>query len=66
VPEFPFEVMRTSFFLSRRSIRPSAQSDMPLWQDNLFISLARSASDVTEHFRIPTGRAVEVGSQVTV
>jgi KUP system potassium uptake protein len=62
----PFDVMRTSFFLSRRSIRPSAHSGMPLWQDRLFISLTRSASDVTEHFRIPTSRAVEVGAQVTV
>jgi KUP system potassium uptake protein len=61
-----FDVMRTSFFLSRRSIKPAAHSGMPLWQDRLFISLARSASDVTEHFRIPTSRAVEVGSQVTV
>jgi KUP system potassium uptake protein len=61
-----FDVMHTSFFLSRRSIRPAAHSGMPLWQDKLFISLARRASDVTEHFRIPTSRAVEVGSQVTV
>jgi KUP system potassium uptake protein len=61
-----FEVMRTSFFTSRRSIRPAAQSGMPLWQDKLFIALARTAADVTEHFRIPTSRAVEVGSQVTV
>lgn len=61
-----FDVMRTSFFLSRRSIKPAAQSGMPLWQDRLYIGLAKSASDVTEHFRIPTSRAVEVGAQVTV
>lgn len=61
-----FDVMRTSFFMSRRSIRPAAQSGMPLWQDRLYIGLTKSASDVTEHFRIPTSRAVEVGSQVTV
>jgi KUP system potassium uptake protein len=61
-----FDVMRTSFFLSRRSLKPSAQSEMPSWQDRLFIGLARSANDVSQHFRIPTSRAVEVGSQVTV
>ena len=33
--------MATSFFLSRRSIRPAAQSGMPLWQDKLFIGLAK-------------------------
>ena len=40
---FKFDIMATSFFVSRRSIRPSAHSGMPLWQDKLFISLAKSA-----------------------
>jgi KUP system potassium uptake protein len=39
---------------------------MPRWQDRLFIVLARSASDATDFFQIPTGRVVEVGTQVTV
>jgi KUP system potassium uptake protein len=63
---FKFDIMATSFFLSRRSIRPATQSGMPLWQDKLFISLAKSASDATDFFQIPTGRVVEVGTQVTV
>ena len=63
---FRFDIMATSFFLSRRSIRPSAQSGMPLWQDHLFIGLAKTASDATDFFQIPTGRVVEVGTQVTV
>ncbi|WP_439651737.1 potassium transporter Kup [Microvirga puerhi] len=63
---FKFDIMATSFFLSRRSIRPAAQSGMPLWQDKVFISLAKSASDATDFFQIPTGRVVEVGTQVTV
>ncbi len=61
-----FDIMHTSFFLSRRTLRPSAQSGMPSWQDHLFIWLARSASDATDFFQIPTGRVVEVGTQVTV
>ncbi|HEY8382090.1 MAG TPA: potassium transporter Kup [Microvirga sp.] len=63
---FKFDIMATSFFLSRRSIRPAAQSGMPLWQDKVFISLAKTASDATDFFQIPTGRVVEVGTQVTV
>ncbi|MBV9077312.1 MAG: KUP/HAK/KT family potassium transporter, partial [Methylobacteriaceae bacterium] len=63
---FKFDIMSTSFFLSRRSIRPAVRSSMPLWQDKLFIALARSASDATDFFQIPTGRVVEVGTQVTV
>ena len=61
-----FDIMSTSFFLSRRTLRPSPQSGMPSWQDHLFIALARSAADATDFFQIPTGRVVEVGTQVTV
>lgn len=63
---FKFDIMSTSFFLSRRSIKPAAQSGMPVWQDKLFIGLAKTASDATNFFQIPTGRVVEVGTQVTV
>jgi KUP system potassium uptake protein len=61
-----FDIMATSFFLSRRSLKPAAHSGMPRWQDRIFIGLAKSASDATDFFQIPTGRVVEVGTQVTV
>jgi len=61
-----FDIMATSFFVSRRSLKPSAQSGMPLWQDHIFIALSRSANDATDYFQIPTGRVVEVGTQVTI
>jgi KUP system potassium uptake protein len=61
-----FDIMSTSFFLSRRALRPAAQSDLPRWQDRLFIALAGMASDATDFFQIPSGRVVEVGTQVAV
>jgi KUP system potassium uptake protein len=61
-----FDIMSTSFFVSRRKLRPAARSSMPLWQDRLFISLSRAANDATDYFLIPTGRVVEVGTQVTI
>ncbi len=61
-----FDIMSTSFFLSRRTLKPAAHPSMPLWQDRLFIVLARSANDATDYFQIPTGRVVEVGTQVTI
>ena len=61
-----FDIMSTSFFLSRRSLRQAAHSGMPRWQDRLFIHLARAANDATDYFKIPTGRVVEVGTQVTI
>ena len=61
-----FDIMSTSFFLSRRALRRAPRSGMPNWQDRLFITLARSANDATDYFQIPTDRVVEVGTQVTV
>jgi KUP system potassium uptake protein len=61
-----FDIMSTSFFLSRRALKPAAQSGMPRWQDRLFIGLARTANDATDYFQIPTGRVVEIGTQVTI
>ncbi len=61
-----FDIMSTSFFLSRRLLKPAAHSGMPRWQDRLFIGLTRVANDATDYFQIPTGRVVEVGTQVTV
>ena len=61
-----FDIMSTSFFLGRRSVVPSAQSGMPLWQDRLFIFLMRNAANPTDFFKIPPGRVVEMGAQVTV
>lgn len=60
------EVGNTSFFLSRRSLRIAHASELPRWQQRLFLALARSAEDATVYFRIPMDRAVEVGTQVAV
>ncbi len=60
------ELMTTSFFLSRRSVRASKNSGMPYWQDKLFIMLARNADDASHYFRLPADRVVEVGTQITI
>jgi KUP system potassium uptake protein len=61
-----FDIMATSFFLGRRSVVPSAQSGMPLWQDKIFIFLMKNAANPTDFYKIPPGRVVEMGTQVTV
>jgi KUP system potassium uptake protein len=60
------DMSATSFFLSRRNLKPTPKSEMPMWQDQLFVALARSAQDATTYFHIPTDRVVEVGTQVAV
>lgn len=56
----------TSFFLSRRVLRPTSRSQMPMWQEKLFIWLARSSEDAAAYFQIPSDRVVEIGTQIVV
>jgi KUP system potassium uptake protein len=60
------DVMRTSFFLSRRALRLAPKSELPRWQERLFVRLAQSANDASQYFGIPSGRAVEVGTQMPI
>ncbi|MGE0339673.1 MAG: potassium transporter Kup [Xanthobacteraceae bacterium] len=61
-----FDIMSTSFFLSRRTLKPAKNSLMPQWQDKLFITLTRTSDDATTYFQIPSERVVEVGTQVAI
>jgi KUP system potassium uptake protein len=61
-----FDIMTTSFFLGRRTIKVSPNSGMPAWQDKLFIALSKQAINATDFFSIPSDRVVELGAQVTV
>jgi KUP system potassium uptake protein len=61
-----FDIMTTSFFLGRRTLKTAAHSDMPKWQDKLFVALSKQAANATDFFSIPSDRVVELGAQVTV
>jgi KUP system potassium uptake protein len=61
-----FDIMSTSFFLSRRSLRAAKERGMPIWQDRIFIAMANNSSDATAYFSIPTGRVVEIGAQIAI
>jgi KUP system potassium uptake protein len=62
-----FDIMSTSFFLSRRVLKPSPKrGPIRYWTDKIFMAMARNASDATEYFHIPTGRVVEIGTQLTI
>jgi KUP system potassium uptake protein len=57
---------KTSYFIGRNTIKPAADQGMPLWQDRIFMFLQRNASDPTDFLRIPPGKVLELGEQVTV
>ena len=60
------EIMSTSFFLSRRSFRPTSHAGLPLWQDYLYVTMARSAADMSSFYCLPSNRVVELGQQFIV
>ena len=61
-----FDIMNTSFFLGRKTLKESHNSGMPVWQDRLFISMSKTSLDATTYYRIPTERVVELGTQIYV
>ncbi|MEI9963874.1 MAG: potassium transporter Kup [Caulobacteraceae bacterium] len=62
-----YNPMTTSFFLGRRTVIAAARNGaMPTWQDKLFILMMKNAAAPTDFFRIPAGRVVEMGTQITV
>jgi len=61
-----FDIMATSFILSRRSLRLSSRRDIPAWMARLFMIMARNSAPASDYFRIPAGRVVELGTQVNV
>lgn len=60
------EMSATSFFLSRRSLKPTRNKGLPFWQEGMFVWLTSIAEDATGYFRIPTDRVVEIGTQVEI
>ncbi len=61
-----FNMMDTSFFLSRQTLLPSEHPGMKLWREKLFAWMLRNAESAMEFFRLPTNRVVELGSQVEI
>jgi KUP system potassium uptake protein len=61
---FEFDMMDTSFFVSRETLIATATPGMALWRERLFVSMSRNAVKASDYFRIPTNRVVELGTQV--
>jgi KUP system potassium uptake protein len=61
-----FDIMTTSFFLGRRTLKATPSSGMPLWQDKLFIAMTKQATSAPDFFHLPSDRVVELGAQMKV
>jgi len=58
--------MDTTYFLSQERVIASRQPGMATWRDKLFAFMSRNASPLTEFFRIPRNRIVELGAQIEI
>jgi KUP system potassium uptake protein len=63
-----FDMMQTSFFISREKIVPAARGSgtMARWREHMFSAMARNAGNVTDYFNIPTNCVVELGTRVEI
>jgi KUP system potassium uptake protein len=62
-----FDVMDTSFFLSRETVIPTSDTPgMALWRDHLFAWMTRNATRATDFFNIPANRVVELGTHIEI
>ncbi|BBE33698.1 potassium transporter Kup [Sphingosinicella microcystinivorans] len=61
-----FDMMQTSFFLSRQTLIAAPKPGMALWREKLFAWMLRNAATAMEFFKLPTNRVVELGSQVEI
>ncbi len=62
----PFDLMDTTFFLSRESVVATDRAGMALWRDRLFAFMQRNAVPATAFFQIPGNRLIELGTQVEI
>jgi KUP system potassium uptake protein len=62
-----FDMMTTSFFLSRESVVPVGQgAGMALWREKLFAMMARNAGNAADYFKLPINRVIELGTKVEI
>jgi KUP system potassium uptake protein len=63
-----FDLMQTSFFISREKIVPAARGSgtMARWREHMFSAMARNAGNITDYFNIPTNCVIELGTRVEI
>jgi KUP system potassium uptake protein len=62
----PYNIMDTSFFVSRERVIYTVGDGIAAWREKLFISMQLNTSPASDFFQIPANRVVEMGSQVEI
>jgi KUP system potassium uptake protein len=61
-----FDLMQTTFFLSRTTVIPTLKEGMALWREHLFAAMARNARTAADYYNIPTNRVIELGTKIEI
>ena len=61
-----FDVMETTFYLSRETVVPTLNRNMAPWRARLFAIMSKNATSASDFFKIPTDRVVELGTQLVI
>jgi len=61
-----FDMMSTSFFISRALLVSSPNPGMMKWREHLFLALSRNAMNAADFFKIPVNRVIEMGTKIEI
>lgn len=61
-----FNMMSTSFFISRQTVIPKVGSGMALWRESMYAVMSRNARDAADYYHVPSNRVIELGTQVEI
>lgn len=62
----PFDMMSTSFFISRAMIIIGNKTGMARWRGKLFLALSKNAMNAADFFKIPANRVIEMGTRIEI
>jgi KUP system potassium uptake protein len=61
-----FDLMQTTFFLSRTTVIPTRREGMALWRESLFAAMARNARTAADYYNIPANCVIELGTKIEI
>jgi KUP system potassium uptake protein len=64
--DLPFDLMTTSFFISRALVISGPNPGMMKWRKQLFLALSKNAMNAADFFKIPANRVIEMGTRIEI
>ena len=64
--DFEYNLTEISFFVSRERLIYKADNKLTTWRKQLFATMQKNTSPISDFYQIPTNRVVEIGSQIEI